>query len=156
MRKYFWLVLYAVIGVFIFYGDRITKQWAIANAIDGIQINEFLSFDLVFNRGVTAGLLQSDNQVWFAVLSFVIGAIIIGLSFFMIYRWYRGRCVIAEVLTITGAVSNLLDRYLYAGVADFIHVSFLGYSFPIFNIADICIVFGVAMMFFMHMKDDAL
>lgn len=156
MRKYLWLVMYSAIGLLTFFLDRITKQWAMANAVDGVEINQFLSLDLVFNRGVTAGLLQSDSPVWFAILSFIIGAIIVGLSLYMIYRWHNGRCVIAEMLTISGAVSNLIDRYLYNGVVDFIHITFYGYSFPIFNIADMCIVLGVAIMFLVHMKDDAL
>ena len=155
MRKSVTLVLYALLGVCVFYIDRITKTWAMINALDGIEINRFLSLDLVINRGVTAGMLQSDNPFWFTVLSVIIGVIILGLSAYTCYRWYQGYAIIGEVLTIAGAVSNLLDRYWFQGVIDFLHVTFLNYSFPIFNCADVCIVLGVAIMFFMHLQEDA-
>ena len=155
MNKSAGLLLYSIIGCGTFYLDRITKAWALRNAVDGLAVNQFLSFDLVFNRGVTAGMLQSDNPAWFIVLSFVIGAIIIGLFGYMCYRWYHGHVIIGELFTLSGAISNLVDRYLFDGVVDFIHVTFLGYSFPIFNVADICIVLGVGILFFTSLKDDA-
>lgn len=155
MRKGISLLVYTTVAIFIFSIDRITKQWAMASAIDGIEISQFLSFDLVFNRGVTAGLLQSDSPVWFTVLSFIIAGIIAGLCVYTVYRWHHGYAIIGEVLTISGAFSNVIDRYFFQGVIDFIHITFYGYSFPIFNVADMCIVVGVMIMFFMHMKDDA-
>lgn len=151
-----WLIIYSAIGFLTFYGDRITKEWALINAVDGIKLNQFLSFDLVFNRGVTAGMFQSDDQTWFAALSFMIGAIIIALFLYTCYRWYYGHAVIGEVLTISGAISNVVDRYFFSGVVDFIHLTFFGYSFPIFNCADICIVLGVAIMFLGMLMDDAV
>lgn len=156
MRKKISLVLYVLLGVVIFYIDRITKAWAIMHAANGITVNQFLSLDLVLNRGVTAGMFQSENPVWFTVLSMIIGVIIIALSLYTLYRWYYGYAVIGELLTIAGATSNLLDRYWFQGVIDFFHVHFLEHSFPIFNFADICIVVGVAIMFFMHMGDDSV
>lgn len=155
MRKRISPLLYSIVGILVFYIDRATKQWAIMNAVDSITINQFLSFDLVINRGVTAGMLQSESPFWFTVLSVIIGIIIVGLSLYTCYRWYKGYVIIGEVLTIAGAISNLLDRYWFQGVIDFLHITILDYSFPIFNCADVCIVFGVAIIFFMHMNEDA-
>lgn len=44
-------------------------------------------------------------------------------------------------LLLSGAISNLFDRLMFGYVRDFISLDFL--SFPIFNIADIAITFGV-------------
>jgi len=155
MKKYISLFLYAVAACALFYLDRITKAWALIYAVDRIELTPFLSFDLVINRGVTAGMFQSDSPGWFMLLSVIIGAIIVALAFYTYYRWYNGTWVIGEMSTLAGATSNLPDRYLFDGVIDFIHISFFGYSFPVFNIADICIVLGVAIMFVLHMKEDA-
>jgi signal peptidase II len=154
MKKGISLLSNMVIATIVFWIDRLTKQWAMVHAINGISINQFLSFDLVFNRGVTAGLLQSDSPIWFGLLSFIIAGIIGGLCVYTWYRWSQGNLILGEVLTIAGALSNVIDRYQFGGVIDFIHVNFHGYSFPIFNVADVCIVLGVAVMFLLHMKDD--
>lgn len=156
MIQFLWLLLYSSMGCILFYIDRLTKMWALHNAIDGVVVNKLLSFDLVFNRGVTAGMLQSDNATLSALLSLMIGAICAGLFLYMCYRWYYGHAIIGEMLTFSGAISNLCDRYFFGAVIDFIHVKYMGYSFPIFNIADICIVLGVVIMFFVAWKEDAL
>jgi signal peptidase II len=148
-------VIYILIGVGTLVIDRITKQWALQLTADGIFVNQFLSFDLVFNRGVTAGMLQSESPLLFGVLSGLIAAIIVVLGVYTFYRHHRDYGIIGEVLTLSGAVSNLVDRYLFNGVVDFIHLSYGEYSFPIFNIADMCIVFGVAIIFIQSIREDS-
>lgn len=155
MRKYRSLFLYGVVAAILFCLDRITKSWAMLNAAERLDITPFFSFDLVINRGVTAGMFQSNNPFWFVILSVIIGSIILALAIYTYYRWRAGAMIIGEIMTLAGAISNLCDRYFFDGVIDFIHFSFLGYSFPIFNVADICIVGGVFIMLIMHMKEDA-
>ena len=41
-----------------------------------------------------------------------------------------------------GIIGNLIDRILYGAVVDYLAFSFFGYSFPVFNIADIGITVG--------------
>jgi signal peptidase II len=50
-------------------------------------------------------------------------------------------------LVLTGALGNVIDYCLYEKVIDFIHFTFWGYSFPIFNVADSCITIGVISLF---------
>jgi signal peptidase II len=57
-----------------------------------------------------------------------------------------GLWIWAELLIITGALSNFFDRFWYGGVIDFIHVHCGSWSFPVFNGADISIVCGVALL----------
>lgn len=45
-------------------------------------------------------------------------------------------------MVIGGIVGNLVDRILYGAVIDYLSFDFFGYSFPIFNIADIGITIG--------------
>ncbi len=40
-------------------------------------------------------------------------------------RWYHGYTIIGEVLTLSGAISNFLDRVVYGGVVDFIEISII-------------------------------
>lgn len=43
---------------------------------------------------------------------------------------------LAAIVLVSAGVSNVLDRIVYGGVIDYIHIS----SFPIFNLADITII----------------
>ena len=44
-------------------------------------------------------------------------------------------------LIIAGAISNLIDRFLYGYVIDFINLSIL----PIFNLSDLLIICGIGL-----------
>lgn len=126
--------------------DRITKNWALEYCIEPYQINQFLSFELIFNRGVSWGLFNSSSDLVFSLVSLLIVGIMIGLGLYTFVRWNNTHWVIGEVLVLSGALSNMVDRVLYHGVVDFILLSAYGYSWPIFNIADACIVVGVGFM----------
>lgn len=126
--------------------DRISKNWALEHCIETCRINDYLSFELIFNRGVSWGLFHSESDWVFSIITCMILGIVIGLGLYTFVRWNNTHWVIGEVLVISGALSNMVDRMLYGGVVDFILLSAQGYSWPIFNIADACIVLGVGLM----------
>lgn len=144
---------YSLLAVIIFVADRITKYYALHHFVDRIQLNSMFSFELVFNRGVSFGMLYSDNQTLYMILTCAIGAVVGFLSMFMYHRWQAGTCVLGEVLVLVGAASNLIDRVIYNGVIDFIQVWFGSWMFPVFNIADMAIVLGVAIMFAVNVRE---
>jgi signal peptidase II len=49
-------------------------------------------------------------------------------------------------LIISGALGNLVDRFRFGYVVDFIEWYYKSYSWPVFNIADSCIVLGAALL----------
>jgi signal peptidase II len=51
-------------------------------------------------------------------------------------------------LLIGGALGNALDRFLHGAVADFVHFHWGTWSWYIFNVADIAIVAGVAVLLY--------
>jgi signal peptidase II len=126
--------------------DRITKNWALEHCIEPYRINEYLSFELIFNRGVSWGLFNYPSDWIFTAVTLFIMAIIIGLSLYTFVRWNNTYAVIGEMLVLAGAISNIIDRFLYQGVVDFILLSAQGYYWPYFNVADACIVLGVSIM----------
>jgi signal peptidase II len=46
-------------------------------------------------------------------------------------------------LVLGGSLSNLVDRLWYKAVLDFIELYIGPYSWPVFNVADVCIVIGI-------------
>ncbi len=65
MTKSSTLLWSLILFISTFQLDRITKQYALDNFFTSKEINQFLSFDLVFNRGVTAGLFHTENPFGF-------------------------------------------------------------------------------------------
>jgi signal peptidase II len=127
--------------------DQAHKWWMIhvydIAARQPVRITSF--FDLVFvkNTGISYGMLSQDGHggQWalagFAVLTSL------GLWIWLV-RGTIGPLVVASLgLIIGGALGNALDRLILGGVADFFHFHAFGWSWYVFNIADVAIVAGV-------------
>ena len=126
--------------------DFLSKNKIISIFKDGIvekiYVNEYLDFILVFNTGISYGLFSGggDFQKWI-LISLSILIIIFLLSLI------RNESTILSKLGISfiigGALGNVLDRFTYGAVVDFISLHARGFSWYIFNIADMFIVIGV-------------
>ena len=135
------LLFFGIIGI-----DRISKWWAIDTLAIPYQVNQFLSFELVYNRGISWGLLHSTSDTLFAVVSIVIALVTLAVAISAWIRFMNGDAILGELLVVAGSCANLIDRVLYGGVVDFILLSYGQWSWPVFNIADAAIVVGVAIM----------
>ncbi len=129
---------------FFFILDFFSKQWAFKTLEYPVCLTSFLCFDKAINRGISWSFFSSESTVVFTLVSCIVGIFLFLLSWYVTKRREEGCCVWAEKLIVIGGTANLLDRLYYGGVIDFIHVFYGGWSFPIFNIADICICVGVA------------
>ena len=73
---------------------------------------------------------------------------------FTFKKWQQHTSILAELAVLAGAISNIIDRYLYGGVVDFIHAHLGGWSWPIFNVADMAIVLGIFCIFWEQWKES--
>ena len=143
---YFFIAL-SVIGL-----DRITKMWALS--LKGqLVVNSYLSFDLVYNRGISWGFFNSSDAFRFYLVTVLIMLVMVVLAWHARFRIQEHKAVIGEVLVLAGGLSNLFDRLYYKGVIDFIELSYHNFSWPIFNCADIAIVMGVGLMVYTVIRD---
>ena len=126
--------------------DRFTKSWMVQSPGPHC-VNNIVSFCLSVNRGVAWSLFSSESTFVFVHVSLLIALFIGVLSVYTIIRYLNHYSVMGEVLVLAGALSNMLDRFLYSGVIDFIVFSINGWAWPTFNIADSAIVLGVLIMF---------
>lgn len=156
MLKWTWI---SAIVVFM---DQLTKWMAEANLEEGLQhgyaVMPHLNFGLVYNYGAAFSWLSDQGgwQRWFfAILALSISIFII---FWMRSLKERDRwTAIGLALVLGGAIGNLIDRVLSGRVTDFIDVYFNVpfyepvYHFATFNIADIGISIGAALLIFVSL-----
>lgn len=133
----------AILGALIV--DQATKKMALtALKIPGEIVPVLPMFDLtlVFNHGISFGLFNETGpwNVWiFTVISSV-------LCVFLAQAMECAKTripLIAFGLMIGGAMGNVIDRWVYGAVVDFLSVHYNGHYFPVFNGADAFISIGV-------------
>ena len=143
-----------LVGVLVLL-DRISKSWALSYLTQGdITLAPGINFHLTLNRGVSFSLLWSDGPFGFALLTALLGCIVIALSFFTVVHWLRGATVAwGYACVLAGGISNVFDRLLYGGVVDFIDCYVGSWHFATFNLADAWIVGGVAFVMWRLIRD---
>jgi signal peptidase II len=102
----------------------------------------------VENQGASFGLFQGGRWIFVALTLVVIGVII---SYFAkLPRDKRFNSLrLALIFISAGAVGNLIDRILNGYVVDMFY--FVPIDFPVFNVADSCVVCGTILMLFLFL-----
>ena len=80
----------------------------------------------------------------------VLGALSLAVAIGLVWWLARARrwMVIAGLgLVLGGAIGNLIDRFLYGAVVDFVLFHAGRWQFPAFNLADSAITLGVIALF---------
>ena len=144
----FFIILFYVLA------DQITKQVALIK-LKGqpsvILIKDFLYFSYVENRGAAFGIFQNMRAV-FVILTVIVFAAIIIMNKKNNYNFFTRT---ALGLISGGAAGNFLDRVKQSYVIDFIDIKFGNYyDFPVFNLADIFIVTGTALLMVLIMMNN--
>lgn len=109
-----------------------------------IEISSIFDLSMVWNRGVSFGVGQSDGIMrWILVLMTV--GIAVGFAIWLFRAAGRWTCV-ALALVVGGAIGNVIDRIRFGAVVDFLNFS--GIYFPwVFNVADAAISVGAVLLF---------
>lgn len=105
-------------------------------------------FDLVaiWNPGISYGLFpQGDAGRWVLVGLNVVAALVFTV---WLTRAVRRLEAFALGLLIGGAIGNAVDRVVHGAVFDFISLHAFGYRWYVFNIADVAVVVGVALLLY--------
>lgn len=121
---------------------QLVGYWVNASIPEGssLQINALLNFTHVRNHGGVFGMAQGQGWL-FGALSVLL------LAGVCAYLWFGA--VLARVeylcfgLIVGGGASNILDRWVYGSVIDFIDVQGIPYWHYVFNTADVMIHLGI-------------
>lgn len=137
-------ILYGFLFLICLCADRLTKWWAVT-CLDGSTVNltSNISFSLAWNPGISWGMLQFSNPLYFWLLTSVIALVIVIFGIYTFNQYRLGASIFFESVILSGAISNVIDRFWYGSVVDFIELHVHDWYWPSFNIADACIVGGV-------------
>jgi signal peptidase II len=140
-------MLGALAAVIVLVADQASKAWILYDLqlpnIGQVIVLPVLNFTMVWNRGVTFGLLNGFGEWSYLALAGVAFAVVVALGIWL--RRAESRVVaIALGAIVGGALSNVIDRLRYGAVVDFIQAHLGAWSWYVFNVADAAIVCGVA------------
>lgn len=140
-----WLWLTAIMLIL----DQATKYWTVQalDLYESVEVLSFFNFTYARNYGAAFSFL-GDAGGWqkylFTSIAFLVSA-------YLLYslknnsvnkRWEN----IAFTLVLSGAIGNVMDRLMFGYVVDFLDFDLGFYRWPTFNVADIAIFIGAAMI----------
>ena len=142
-----------LVGTFVVAVDQISKSMVLSHVsrvyslkvIDG-----FFSLTLVLNTGVAFGLFSQSPAAWkaFALLLLAGITVVVLLGYYFFGKDLNRLACIAFSLIIGGAGGNMIDRFRFSKVVDFLDFYWKSYHWPAFNLADAAITLGVFLLLF--------
>lgn len=141
--------LLAVVGALVIAVDQATKTLALERLADGPVdlFGGFVTLRITINSGGAFGVLQGVPGFFLVA---TIG-IIVGILLWARHVEQRG-WLAALGLVLGGGVGNVVDRVVrdHGGVVDFVDLHW----WPVFNVADACIVTGVCLLLLLGVADE--
>ena len=109
-------------------------------------------FELTYlqNTGAGFSIFEGYGKPFFAVLTVIAMAV-------MLWAYIKAKrpgLQMSLALIFAGALGNFTDRMALGYVVDFFHFYIFGWSFPVFNIADICITLGFVFLVIDMLREE--
>ena len=144
-------IFYLVLLILLIIIDQISKFFIVNYLNDSfILIKNFLSFSFIKNTGAAFGMFSGST---FKIIMITL-LLIIYLFYDMHKNFDKKLNVIFNILILSGAIGNLIDRVFRGYVVDFVSFILFNRQMPVFNIADIFITFGVIGLIFVMFKEE--
>ena len=142
MRK--WLIF----AVVIILCDQATKAWALGFLNHGhpVAVTSFFNLTLVYNMGAAFGFLAKAGGWQRHILAAIAIAASIILLILLNKHQRNTQLAYAFSLLLGGAIGNVIDRFMYGYVVDFLDFYYANYHWPAFNIADSAIFIGAVLI----------
>lgn len=113
-------------------------------------IDGFFSLTLVLNSGVAFGLFSHSSAAWKVIALLLVSGITVValLGYYFFSKELTWVMSTAFCLIVGGAIGNMIDRYRFSKVVDFLDFYWKSYHWPAFNFADTAISIGVFLLLF--------
>ena len=128
--------------------DQASKWWIVETVMRPprvIPVTDFFNLVLGLNRGVSFGMLDMQSPMGRWILAGLALAITAAL---LVWMWRADKRLVTGALglIVGGAMGNIIDRVMVGAVVDFLDFHWAGFHWPAFNIADIAITSGAAVL----------
>lgn len=138
------MILWCIIIAALVILDQVTKILVAGNMVlyESIPvIPKLFSLTYIHNYGAAWGMFSEHRWVFL-----IITAAALMIMPIILYRYRKLHFLFGFSLSmiLAGAIGNMIDRVFLGYVVDFIEAVFI--DFPIFNVADICVVVGAVLM----------
>lgn len=133
-----------ILSIFVVVIDQALKKWIVGHLplhtsqeiLPGI-----VEFYHLRNKGAGWGVLEGEMTFFYMVTLLAVAYLI----YLVVHDKDQSRWTsISYGLLLGGAIGNFIDRVVHGYVVDMIRLTFI--NFPVFNIADIALTFGVVLL----------
>jgi signal peptidase II len=126
----------------LFFLDRFSKINILNNfSENSFFINDYLNIDLIWNTGIGFGILSTQSNFFYNLITFLIATVLMTLFYLLIKSENIDKIIFSII--IGGAAGNFYDRLVYKAVPDFIDLHYNNFHWFTFNLADIFISVGI-------------
>jgi len=156
------LILFFITAGLVMLLDQVTKFYVISHfqlheslpVIDG-----FFNITYIRNPGAAFGFLAGASPVFRGLFFTAVTLITVGMIlYYLVKNRVRNHLLVLPLaLILAGALGNLVDRFRFGEVVDFLDFSIGAYHWPAFNIADSAISIGAVFLIvemFRRRKED--
>lgn len=121
----------------------------------GISVFQFLGIDFCIHHVTNHGAAWGIGSSWQNLLLIARIAVVASLG---VYLWFSKKAFSKRyglALIVAGGLGNIIDYFIYGHVIDMFHFIFWGYSYPVFNVADTSIFFGIVSLLWKSKRETA-
>ena len=146
-RSRFFTLTFLGFSALIALADQLIK-WLVQQSMaygQSVEITPFFNWVHVWNKGAAFSLF-ADGGGWqryfFIAIAIVVSAVLVKL----IRDSHKRTEALAYSMVLGGAFGNVIDRVFRGSVVDYLDFHWQSRHWPAFNLADVFIVLGVAMI----------
>lgn len=145
---------YLILTTILVIIDQLTKYLTVENIAlyEVVEvIPNILSFTYIQNSGAAFSILERQMLFFY-----IVSVIVIAFLLYYMYTEAQNNKILGILLSIVlaGTIGNFIDRLLYQYVIDMIQLEFV--NFAIFNVADMFLTVGVALLFIYTLFEDRI
>lgn len=150
--KYFFLLLVSALIILLDYSSKLWAQKTFffePQSFPMVFIANFFGIHGQITYTVNSGAAWGLFAEFPNILVFFRIALICCLVVYLIRFNGRKTWELPLVCIISGAIGNVIDFFVYGYVIDMVQLTFWGYNYPVFNIADSSIFIGALWIMFL-------
>ena len=145
---------YLILTTILVIIDQLTKYLTVENIASHEVVEvipNILSFTYIQNSGAAFSILEGQMLFFY-----IVSMIVIAFLLYYMYTEAQNNKILGILLSIvlSGTIGNFIDRLLYQYVIDMIQLEFV--NFAIFNVADMFLTVGVALLFIYTLFEDRI